>query len=147
MPQNKLSEIRRSKGETLLDMQSKTGISVAHLSDIERGKALPGLPLIGRLAGAYGISAEEVIAILSAGQVKLEQESFTIIKTVENGACDLIRLDYFKEYAPGYRIMVETGRGLIKEKHCIMYYWLHEIEQAIKLFNALSDVSVSEVEK
>ncbi len=146
MPQNKLAEIRREKGETLLDIQGKTGISVAQLSDMERGKASPGLPLIGRIASAYGISAEEVIAILSEN-VKLEEETFTIIKTAKNGAADIIRLDYFKQYGPGYRIMVESGRDLIPEKHCTVYYWLHDLEQAIMLFNALEKVAVSEVEK
>lgn len=75
------------------------------------------------------------------------KESCVEIKRAENGACDLIILDYFKDYAPGYRISVETGRNAVEAMCCIMYYWLHELEQAIKLFNALEAVSVSEVEK
>ena len=75
------------------------------------------------------------------------EESCVEIKRAENGACDLIILDYFKQYDPGYRISVETGRHAVEEKHVTVCYWLHELEQAIKLFNALAHVADSEVEK
>jgi transcriptional regulator with XRE-family HTH domain len=66
MPQNKLADIRRAKDKSLLDFYRETGIPVYHFSDIERGKTLPTIDEMDKLAELYGIDAQEVYEIVHA---------------------------------------------------------------------------------
>ena len=71
----------------------------------------------------------------------MELETYTTIRIVENGATDTLQLDHYPHYAPGYRISVMTDP--VRRKRFLTEYWLHDLTQAIVLFDALCDVAVS----
>lgn len=57
----RLRELRQGAKMALLDVKKKTGISVSHLSDIERGRARPSLETLTALAQCYGISMVDLM--------------------------------------------------------------------------------------
>lgn len=58
----RLRELRRGLGMTLLDVKQRTGVSVSHLSDIERGRTRPSLETLTALARCYGVSMADLMA-------------------------------------------------------------------------------------
>jgi transcriptional regulator with XRE-family HTH domain len=58
----RIRELRKAQGLTLEDLASRIGISVPHLSEVERGKKNLNNHLIKRLAAALGVSPPELIA-------------------------------------------------------------------------------------
>lgn len=57
---NRVRELRKKKGMTLLELAGKAEISGAYLSDIERGNRRGSPATIGRIADALGVSMEEL---------------------------------------------------------------------------------------
>lgn len=55
--------IRLGKSETQEEVGGRAGIERAHWSKIERGKHMPNLAIILRMAEALGCSASELIAM------------------------------------------------------------------------------------
>ena len=56
-----LKEHRQSRGITLTEIESKTGISNQNLSRWERGEVIPSIFFCEQLADFYGISLDELI--------------------------------------------------------------------------------------
>jgi len=50
-----IKKIRKSKGITLHEMSDRTGISVNHLSQIERGKTNPSIGTLKKITNAFGV--------------------------------------------------------------------------------------------
>ncbi len=50
-----IKNIRKSKGITLQEMSNRTGISVNHLSQIERGKTNPSIGTLKKITNALGV--------------------------------------------------------------------------------------------
>lgn len=61
----RLTELRRARGWPLEELAEKTGISRATLSRIERGDTSPTANVLGRLAGAFGLSMAELFGAAS----------------------------------------------------------------------------------
>lgn len=57
---NRIREIRKAKNRTLADISSEIGISVAYLSDIERGNRHGSNITLQRIADALGVSVDEL---------------------------------------------------------------------------------------
>jgi len=51
-----IKNIRKSKGITLQEMSNRTGISVNHLSQIERGKTNPSIGTLKKITNALGVA-------------------------------------------------------------------------------------------
>lgn len=61
---DRLRRWRSDRGVTLRDVSEASGISIAYLSDLERGKlANPTLDTLTALAGALGVSLNELLGI------------------------------------------------------------------------------------
>lgn len=58
----RLRELRLGNNMTLLEVREKTGLSVSHLSDMERGRAKPSFDALGSLALCYGITMSDLMA-------------------------------------------------------------------------------------
>jgi transcriptional regulator with XRE-family HTH domain len=54
---SRIKRVRRDRGLTLKDLETKAGVSAAHLSEIERGATSPTLGSLSRIAHALGTSA------------------------------------------------------------------------------------------
>jgi transcriptional regulator with XRE-family HTH domain len=59
---NRLREIRRQHGVTLLQVADATKLSVSYLSDLERGRTNPSLETLERLAAFYKVSMVDLLA-------------------------------------------------------------------------------------
>jgi len=65
----KLRETREERGDRLVDVADRAGISVQYLSEIERGRKEPSSEMIAAVAGALGIDLADLL-IGIAGQVR-----------------------------------------------------------------------------
>jgi transcriptional regulator with XRE-family HTH domain len=57
----RLRELRQEKGLKLAALANQSGVSLAYVSEVERGRKLPSLEVLDRLAGALGLSVLEVL--------------------------------------------------------------------------------------
>ncbi len=57
----RLRELRKKKGLKLVALANKSGVSLAYVSEVERGRKLPSLEVLDRLAGALGLSVLDVL--------------------------------------------------------------------------------------
>lgn len=57
---NRIREIRKSKGMSLSDLSGVVGISIAYLSDIERGNRPGSELIIGQIAKHLGVSVADL---------------------------------------------------------------------------------------
>ena len=57
----RLRELRKEKGLKVVALANKSGVSLAYVSEVERGRKLPSLEVLDRLAGALGLSVLEVL--------------------------------------------------------------------------------------
>ena len=55
---SEVRQVRKARGQTLKDLSKLAGISVSHLSAIERGTTNPSFEIVHKLAVALGISAD-----------------------------------------------------------------------------------------
>lgn len=55
-----IREIRKSKGLTITQLSSLSGVSVAHISEVETSKQQPTLLILCMLATALEVSIEEL---------------------------------------------------------------------------------------
>lgn len=69
----KLRETREERGDRLVDVAERAGISVQYLSEIERGRKEPSSEMIAAVAGALGIDLADLL-IGVAGQVRHFQQ-------------------------------------------------------------------------
>lgn len=58
----RLREIRRQRGNTLLDVAKATKLSVSYLSDLERGRTQPSLETLHKLATHYELAFADLLA-------------------------------------------------------------------------------------
>ncbi|MDT7781842.1 MAG: hypothetical protein QOF58_261 [Pseudonocardiales bacterium] len=65
----KLRETREARGDRLVDVAERAGISVQYLSEIERGRKEPSSEMIAAVTGALGIDLADLL-IGVAGQVR-----------------------------------------------------------------------------
>ncbi|GAA3684253.1 helix-turn-helix protein [Lentzea atacamensis] len=65
----KLREAREERGDRLVDVAERAGISVQYLSEIERGRKEPSSEMIAAVTGALGIDLADLL-IGIAGQVR-----------------------------------------------------------------------------
>jgi transcriptional regulator with XRE-family HTH domain len=63
----RLREIRKEREQRLEDVSASTGLTVAHLSDIERGTKLPSLPALLALADHYGVLVTDLLQVYPFG--------------------------------------------------------------------------------
>ncbi len=99
---DRLAELRRERGLTLRALRervlARTGavLSISYLSELERTDALPSLETLARLARAYDLSPQDLLAPvdLPAGDPALG----------DTGGGDALA-----QYPPGLRALIERG--------------------------------------
>ena len=57
----RLRGLRREKGLKLAVVADRSGVSLAYVSEVERGRKLPSLDVLSRLAGALEMSVSDVL--------------------------------------------------------------------------------------
>src|SRR5246127_818045 len=53
---------RENRGWSLTDLAQRSGVSRAMISEVERGEASPTASLLGRMAGAFGLTLSMLLA-------------------------------------------------------------------------------------
>jgi transcriptional regulator with XRE-family HTH domain len=59
---NRLRDARIGAGFDLAEAAARSGLSMQHLSDCERGRKLPSLPALVAIAGAYQLLSTDLLA-------------------------------------------------------------------------------------
>ena len=59
--QNRLKELRKSRGYTQISLQMQTGIEQALLSKLENGERIPPTETLMRLAEFYNVSKDYIL--------------------------------------------------------------------------------------
>ncbi|MGU3498282.1 helix-turn-helix domain-containing protein [Mycobacterium sp. C31M] len=62
----RLRDTRRAKGERLVDVAQRAGVSPQYLSEIERGRKEPSSEMIAAVCGALGIELGRLLGGISA---------------------------------------------------------------------------------
>ena len=57
----RLRELRCEKGLKLAVIANRSGVSLAYVSEVERGRKLPSLDVLSRIAGALEMSVSDVL--------------------------------------------------------------------------------------
>lgn len=57
---NRIREIRKKHGMTLMDLAGRVGVSIPYLSDIERGNRKGSKEVISLIADALEVQADEL---------------------------------------------------------------------------------------
>lgn len=65
----RLRELRKERGLKLKQVTFSAGITVAYLSDLERGRTNPSLDILGVLAKTYRISVRDLLECVEFGGV------------------------------------------------------------------------------
>lgn len=65
---DRLREVRRQTGKTLVEVAGATALSVSYLSDLERGRTNPSLETLNRLSSFYGLSTAAMLASVDSGE-------------------------------------------------------------------------------
>ncbi|WP_428688228.1 helix-turn-helix domain-containing protein [Roseibium sp.] len=82
----RLTDLRRVRNWPLEELAEKTGISRATLSRIERGDTSPTANVLGKLAGAFGLSMAELFGAASAtAERHIPRNSQPVWKDPETG--------------------------------------------------------------
>lgn len=53
--------LRKQRGFTLAQVAERSGISLSHLSDIERGRTMPSLETLEDIASVFGLTIGEAL--------------------------------------------------------------------------------------
>jgi len=70
----RLRALRQTRGVTLADLSSDTGISVSTLSRLESGQRKPNLELLLPLARAYGVPLDELVGAPPTGDPRIHMK-------------------------------------------------------------------------
>jgi transcriptional regulator with XRE-family HTH domain len=62
----RLARIRKERGFTQVELAQKAGTIQAVISDYERGRVRPHAAMLGQLAQALGVTADELLGIAAA---------------------------------------------------------------------------------
>ncbi|MBD3334431.1 MAG: helix-turn-helix domain-containing protein [Candidatus Eisenbacteria bacterium] len=88
----RIHDLRESRGLVLREMASLSGLSVTHLSEIERGKVAPTLKVLNRLADALGVGVEYLIDLPPLGLWRVRTAAQRRILRCDDGHSKLERL-------------------------------------------------------
>ncbi|MDD3275782.1 MAG: XRE family transcriptional regulator [Kiritimatiellales bacterium] len=73
-----LRDLRKRDGLTIADLSTRTGISPAVISKLERNQAVANLGTLFRLARAFGITAAELLTLIESRTAQCKTETSRI---------------------------------------------------------------------
>lgn len=118
-----IRERRKLEGYTLAELSAKTSLSVAFLSQVERGKATPSLMSLFQISEVLGIdmnkiiktSAEHKIYRTAAKPEILPIKSEIIYERLSNQFSDQKLDAVIMEFPSGYESTAQRGEGRVGE--------------------------------
>ena len=66
-----LKRLRESRGWSLTDLATKSGVSRAMIHKVESGASSPTAALLGRLSGAFGLTVSQLLIEVEGGQSRV----------------------------------------------------------------------------
>jgi transcriptional regulator with XRE-family HTH domain len=79
----RLARIRKERGFTQVELAQKADTIQAVISDYERGRVRPHAAMLGRLAQALGVTADELLGIATAPPPKANGVSRRILRRMQ----------------------------------------------------------------
>ncbi|MFJ4828869.1 helix-turn-helix domain-containing protein [Streptomyces sp. NPDC088747] len=137
---HRLKDLRSERGITLVALSEQTGISVTHLSRLEKGHRQPSIGSLLQIARVYGISLSELIQ-------EQEPEDYHLVRAddvVEHPGQD----GYYSVLSgPGstiaaIRVVVEPGKSTKDAKH-VGEEWLHILSGEVIFRMADREISLN----
>ncbi|GHH61084.1 cupin domain-containing protein [Streptomyces umbrinus] len=137
---HRLKDLRSERGITLVTLSEQTGISVTHLSRLEKGHRQPSIGSLLQIARVYGISVSELIQ-------EQEPEDYHLVRAddaVEHPGQDG---QYTVLSGPGstiavIRVEVEPGKSTKDAKHA-GEEWLHVLSGEVFFRLEGKDITLS----
>lgn len=77
-----IAEARRATGLSQADVADQTGVAVETISRIERGKIIPGIDSLKRIAVALGVSIDELVGLKPPKAPKLRPAERRLLDAV-----------------------------------------------------------------
>lgn len=78
----RLSQLRSEHKWRLADVAHQSGYSVSYISDLERGRTLPSMTAISKLADVYGLSLSELLEYVGTD---LSEREMAVIEAMRAG--------------------------------------------------------------
>jgi transcriptional regulator with XRE-family HTH domain len=100
----RLRALRRQRDITLTELSADTGISVSTLSRLESGERRPKLELLVRLARAYGVTLDEMVAAPPTGDPRL------FLRPVKRHGMMMLPLTRRSGDIQAYKLVIPAGK-------------------------------------
>ena len=97
--------IRKQEKMTLEELSSKTGITAAYLSMIERGKREPTLSTLMKIAAALNVMTESLWTTITIPQASVSKDGFSLVRSEEK---------QLKTLYPGVEYASLTANNLVE---------------------------------
>jgi len=85
----KLKQLRQEKHLSLIEVASKSSLSVSYLNEIEKGKKYPKVEKIAQLAQVLGVGYDELISL------KLTKNLTPIAELIDSNILEMLPLDHY----------------------------------------------------
>lgn len=120
---DRLKEVRKHRGLTLLQVKDSTGLSVSYLSDLERGRTNnPTVETLEKLARCYGVNLPDLLA-------GVEGQGHVTVESLPPGLKDLVAAsEVDPEWARDLaRLEFRGKRPQTKDEWREIYYYMRRM--------------------
>ena len=135
----RLRHLRTDRQLTLGEVSSQTGVSVSTLSRLESGARRPTLELLLPLAGAYGVSLDELVDAPPTGDPRVN------LRAVRQGDRTIIPLSRRAVGIQAFKTVIPAGaHRAAKPKLNVHegYEWLYVLDGRLRLLLADRDMTL-----
>jgi transcriptional regulator with XRE-family HTH domain len=137
----RLRTLRRQREITLADLSARTGVSVSTLSRLESGDRRPTLELLLPLAGAYGVTLDELVDAPPTGDPRVH------MRPVMRHGMMMIPLTQRAGGIQAYKLVIPAGgrRGHGQEDLQVHegYEWMYVLNGHLRLRLGDHDLTLS----
>lgn len=132
----RLRALRQRRETTLADLSAQTGISVSTLSRLESGTRKPTLELLLPLAGAHGVTLDELVDAPPTGDPRIH------LRPVTRHGMTMLPLTRRAGGIQAYKLVIEAGRRSRDPDPRTHegYEWLYVLNGRLRLVLAEHDV-------
>jgi transcriptional regulator with XRE-family HTH domain len=137
---HRLKELRSERRITLTTLSEQTGISVAHLSRLEKGHRQPSISSLLQIARVYGVSISGLIQEQALEDYHLVRAADAVERNGQDGRYTV--LSGPESTIAAIRVELEAGKNTSDAKH-VGEEWLHVLAGEVVFRLAGNDISLS----
>ncbi len=133
---SRLRSLRRDREITLAELAGETGISVSTLSRLESGDRKPTLELLLPLAGAYGVTLDDLVDAPPTGDPRVH------LRPVEAHGMTMVPLTKQAAGIQAFKMVIPAGRSR-RTPHLQThegYEWVYVLDGNLRLVLSIHDL-------